>query len=1127
MADCMPRGTAVTAADSPLTPPRDEATYLASGQGEKVNEMHRIRQEQQQRDHDVEEAASLLNGKNYIGQTPTKGDEAEARKIARAWAKQLNADIKASAERYKDRAQELVNLVQGTSVARGSYWSNLKNTVYKAFVSSNAEVNKFLAHFAHMDELPAQYANQFIRMFERIPAIARNINSQFLAQRDNILNACIPLANRCGMDARDFYVLAGHWQLCRHMPERNNYILKRWREELAKMEADPDARNSVQYFELEQKINNLERFRNSDLTDFDAETFGEIYHGGYTDKQAADFQEQILRETGATREELDQIGDMFTQAFNHIFSERVRLGLVDASVQIPEEFAHYVPALSRSSEGFNNFTGAPNDATPYNPGSYYAIEGRTSAPDSPAITLGFYGQRAAAEIATRDFGFVLNAIEQSLKKKGVDSHLRSISYKDLMRRMNASIGGPVAEAARTLYNRGGMVATVPREYTSKKTGKTRIKWEKRFFFFAGDNFMHNGTKFDVDSLNKGISASFKTAETGPLVDLLRKGTSTMGQLTTRFSPLFSPVSGTRDFTERAFNMANRTYMTEDGKTLNGASLVGSFLANSTRAGQAMAQVAFNHLDPNSTTGRYWKEFTDQGLVQEFTQNLQLENDSITDLLSRRQEGGSSLVETLAQHQSTEKLAEKLKMNTPVLNKFRNSFGKRQGQVLNVINRWNDSWQNVAAFSHYITLREKGVRASDAADYVMEMMNMSQKGTLAPWLQALAPFVVPTVQSGTAFLRTMGFGADTMRGVLKNGWKGWLALGSAYGAYAMLMPMIKESMGYDEEGNSRFDAMPLSEVSQVFPIGLGDNGEYFRAPIGFGFPQLGALIAVGSERMAQGRLSPSDFAFEIMFSVMKNIAPGNWPEYDFADKPSQYIMSMLTPQPFRPILETATNTNYFGNSLYRDSFSDTDSRADSGRTATPRIWHNAARWMRDTLGIDTYPEAIQNTMRGYALGPFRFFMSWANQADDIYKGSSRPSALNAVHPLLAAMGITSWMGKVSRPEQALYYESKRHYDDKIRNLGVKIAAPRDQDAETYKRNVLAEAGFTPEEVDDFITIWKAQTALQQQGREFNAQYKDRWRSMDNSEELRMAFDDLDEASQQIYNAAIQQLHYYNG
>ena len=59
----------------------------------------------------------------------------------------------------------------------------------------------------------------------------------------------------------------------------------------------------------------------------------------------------------------------------------------------------------------------------------------------------------------------------------------------------------------------------------------------------------------------------------------------------------------------------------------------------------------------------------------------------------------------------------------------------------------------------------------------------------------------------------------------------------------------------------------------------------------------------------------------------------------------------------------------------------------------------------------------------------------------------------------------------------------------------------------------------------MLIWETDKALRKNGMDFNKEYKDRWLSMEDSEELRTAFANLELSSTNIYDAAVNSLNYY--
>lgn len=1043
----------------------------------------------------------------FFGDSVPKTDKIKAQN---EFEKKLTGYQENAAPRREQAFRDMIDLANSTTVGADSWWSNVKNKVYGLFVNARSELVKWLAHYVGDGGVLEPYKYRIIQLYERIEPTERAFRYKFMQRREALLDKFNDAFNRVGISREEGAYILGVYATARHAPERNAMLLARWKSMVAEAERKGSnmASDGTPVEAYRQRIELLESNLETVNPDFEAGDSSKFMSAGYTNAEARAVMDDIVKRTGFTKEEADAFSDALTQEFNYIMLERGRNGTLERNLNLPK-FQYYVPMLSKKSDNMGNYTGAGNDATPYNPGNYYAALGRGTPPDSAWSTLGFYGDRAAAEIATRDFGFALYAIEQRLKRTedqrwGRNSTgLRSVDYGTLMRQMHS--GGPMAEAFRQMYNNGGFVALIPKEDGT---------FDRRFFWFSGPNFSHNGANFDIVKLNQGLSATFKTAPTGPVIGTLASATSFMGQLTTRYTPGFAPISGTRDFVERGLNMVNRTYETENGETAGGLGLASQFVGNIFTASKLLQQGMRGNLDPNSENGRLYQEFVDRGMAQKFAQRT-LVRDTDLDTAIGSIENEPNRIEAA------------LGLNKPVFNKLKNYMGSGWNRFVRIIDGWNDYWQNLAAFDHYYTLRKAGVSADRAAAGVLQEMNMAQRGTLTPYLQALAPFITPTVQSGVAMMRSMGLGAKNPKDILKSGWKGYATIIGAFAAYNVLMALSKDSLGTDEHGNSRFDSLSLDEVTRALPLGYGNEGDYLRMPIGFGTAQMGAKMAVGADRVMRGLMSPTDLMFELGFTALKNVAPGNWPQYNFSDNPMQYIMSMFTPSPLRPIQELTANYNFFGSEIYNVPRSPYQSPADMGRTSTPRPFHATAQWVREFAGVDMQPEVYEHAMKGYMLGPLKGLVAMASQMDDIYKGSNRPTALDEMEPWLAALGLASWAGKQANASRALFYEAQRYYADLIREQGIDISAPRGADPELWRRTQLANAGWTQDRIEDYIHIWNAEKILHQQGRDFNNQYKDAWDRYDTSRELKEAFDRLGDANAEVYAEVVESLNYYGG
>lgn len=1089
--------------------PTDAAREATDGKEQQQKRAEQSIEDRAEMERLTNEAIRIMNNK-FAGDTASNS---ESMRTAVEVQKGIRKLANETAQQNYGILESIQRILTGTGVGASSWWTNMKNKVYGLFVNDRAEMIKWLSYFCADSNELVPYKYKMVQMFERIQPTQRAFVSKFRQRQEKLLNDFIDMFNRVGISKEKGAWALGLYAAARHAPERNAMLLARWQSlvDQAKRQNATICSDGTNVHVYEKQIELLTQYLDSNSAALKEMSAGDariFRSAGWTNQQARDVMDDILRRTGFTREEADRFSDRLTQEYNFILQERARNGTLDKDMRMPE-FQHYVPMISRNGETLGNYAGAPNDATPYNPGSYYAALGRNDPPQSAWTSLQFYSNRAAAEIATRDFGFALFAIKQHLDAQygkdanGKPAHgLQSIGYGELMRTM--AKGGLPAEAIKSMYNNGGFVALVP-----QRDGKM----ERRFFWFTGGDKKFGATSFSIRRLNQGLSASFHTSEPGPIVNAAASATSFMGQLTTRYTPLFSPISGSRDFMERALNMANRTYNKEGGGYVGGVGLASEFMFNIGTAGRLLYKGMRGQLDPNTEEGRIYQEFLDHGVAQRFNQRTYTHEYSLEEIERKQTQEGDNWLEQARKD--------------PRLNKVLNTLGSKRDAFVGVIDNWNDYYQNVAAFDHFYTLRKKGVSADDAASGALEMMNMAQRGSLTPWLQALAPFITPTVQSGTAMLRSLGLGANNAKDIWKQGWRGYMTIAAAWAAYNMFMGLSKSSMGTDENGNSRFDALSLDEASRALPIGYGNEGDYIRFPIGFGFAQLGAKMAVGADRVSEGKMSLSDLLFDLAFTAMKNVAPGNWPSYNFSDHPLQFMMSMFTPTPLRPIQEAVANTNFFGSEIYVEPRTPYQSPADMGRSSTPRQFHDFAKATRDMIGLDLQPEIYRHLERGYALGPFKALYAMSAQLDDMYKGSARPSSLDSMHPILAGLGWASWSGKQANATRSLFYEAQRHYADRIREQGIDISAPRGADPELWRRAQLESAGWIPGDIEDYIRIWKAEKELQQQGRDFNAQYMDAWERYDTSRELKEAFDKLGEDNLAVYAEALRGLNYYGG
>lgn len=1024
----------------------------------------------------------------------TRADTTRARSIAMEMQKLIDIAAPARENRNEMFLDAAPRHVSGTSTYTMGTWENFTNRLYTKFVNSRGAFHKWLHSFAAQPGV-VPYMERLIQLDNVLQPQIRELNNRFFSKSTDFVVNLREASLRTGHHALDLADMVGHYATARHAREANDYLLNVvWPRMLEAERAKGDEANSSTINELLFNMQELSENRNN----LNPPRY--LVSSGYTDAEAALLMRQIEKDSGMTRGELDAAADRLSRMYFELLEERVRAGVVDPTVlrEFPP-FRYYVPMRSR----VDNAKGAPNDAATYNPGVYRPLRGMMTRPDSAFATYNSYASRAATEIGMQEWAAHLYALHNKLLREGVDSGLRANSYDTLSRMRNSRDADQRALASSVLDRHVGLVTDVP---VRRKDGT--ITTERRYLWFDTDSRNPVFSKLGIQGkeLEEALTSAPKLSQ--DMFGTIAQGTSLMGQLYTRFSPLFSPMSGMRDIMERGTHMAGRQYYADDGSALDRTRLLSAYTGNLARAGQILMDgLRGREMPTDSLNAQYWDEYQRFGLMQRRTPGM----------AQRTADPLSYLPDGLKQKKE--------------LMRWLDRTGGVKDAVLNRLDNWNEYFQHIGSMSQYITLREAGVPPSIAASNTLEIINMGQKGTATNSLRVLYPFVVATMQSAAALGRTLGLSARGIKAIPGTGKYGWAALGAAYGAYSLLYPLVRDAMGTDEEGNSRFDAMRIGDVTRFLPIATGGNGEYVKFPIGFGIPNIAAVLAVGSDRVRRGLMTPEDFAFETMFTVVKNTMPGNWPSYSFTQHPAEYVMTMLTPQPFLPILESGMNLNTFGSPVYNEPFDSRTARADSGRTSTPVEYHNAAKWLMRTFGYDVAPEQLRHTFRSVFAGPLRVVTA-ALENDSLHKGSHNPTALSEMHPLLAGLGMTTWYGKANNTTRTMYYNAKEHYDDRLRRSGIKLTDPSNrgnkEEAAAFRRKRLEDSGeFTPDEIDDILTIWDADKAMRQLSKDFNTEYKQRWLDMETSAELRSAFETLGTNSDSLYADAVNALNYYNG
>lgn len=1078
-------------------------------------EEYNRRQEQTQREATVDATSTAGAANGPTGQRVTPGDQ----RTIRSTSKFIRNLIDKATEEWEARANyhaEARNMVSGLTTGNVSRWLHGIFKIDNWFRHQRNAMNEWIYAVARDPDVP-HWQQRLAQMFDAMPNKIRAIHNDFAGRQSKLIDSLRPTAKRLGLKVEWLANVLGHYAVMRHIPEANAELIRAWRKDLAdgiaklqEIQNNPGKNVDPRYVrdltkhcsELEFNIGQLEANLESATKPKD------FVSAGYTNRQAREMMEQILRDTGVTREEAEAFSRAIQDEFNYILQKRVEAGLVHPNqLAAFPDFQNYVALMSRKE----NLQGAVNDARRYDPGSYHQRQGMHDEPDSAMDTLSYLGNRAATEMGMQEFATHLNALKQVRGKGAGAIGLKSASYETLVQWRN-STSRRQQEKADNILDAGGLVIDVP--VTDTKTGKT--EFERQYLWFdadwKGEGAMKNITG---KTLNDAISSNYKIGS--KFFDYAGRATSYHGQLYTRFSLGFAPVGGTRDGMERMVHMLNRTYVDDAGNQLSRWGVVKDYILNTKKAAGYMYEALTKSPENMSPEARqFWEEYNAQGLYQKYTPAMQSERMSASDALKNKPQ---TVAELLRNPEAT------------FLNEWVGNIGDAGRKALNTLDKWNDWWQNIPALAQFMTLRQKGLSASRAGAETLEMMNMQQRGSLTPYLRIISPFVVPTVQSAAAFGRTLGLNAASPKDILKQGWRGWLAVLGSSAAFSVINNAARESMGYDEDGNSRYDAMPVRDLVSWVPIGLDDNGTYFKAPIGFGPVRLGQALSVCTDRISRGLMSMEDAAGEIIFTVAKDILPTTNPQFKFKDKPGEFIMQMLTPDVLKPVMEVSSNTNYFGSQI-ADSPNEGVARADQGRTSTDPFWHQVARFFQRYGIVDAPPEHFKHLAQSYGAGPIRALgavFDTITGRQTVTSSNYDPDGFEELSPWLRAFGGTMYFGRTKDISRGMYYDYRRQLDEKIQRAGVKLSSPENkgkpEKAAEYRIARLEDAGFTREEIEDYEIMHAGHEALKKINRSFDDEYKDAFVNMDYPDELRAKFAEMDDAKKAIYADIIQNLNYY--
>lgn len=1031
-----------------------------------------------------------------------------------------------SADRVAERFSDLVHQYDGTTAGVQSSWLGVNTAVKTALVDEAAAFDDWVLRNFVNPNLDTQ-SQLLIKSKNMSIARIRALANQYMASIGEMAkNIGEPIADRLGMNTEDVMRILGHAVNAKYAPEGNARLRAGLEQRIADLEEQGklSKRKKDKYNELRNRLKRLDTFLESDdpkgLQQILAEEAAEgtdvkklkVLSWGYTNGQARALLDSV-RKMGITDEEIEQASIEYARFVRMFRDERMKYDLIAPEVleKWPEQSERYVPALGRDdAERLID----SNGVSIYDPGHYREAHGRTTAPDSAWDNIITLAHRTAREIGGLDFGdHLAAAYMKDIRRAYVDpnykgSGLRMIDLRDLK-----SAGASKSDMRRlyseAIQGRGGVIARIPQlNANGDPVGfrKVVLQFDPKF---------NEGTK------GKGATGAELNKALGRIMDhgsstgdnLLQKATSVYGQMFTRFTPGFCLVNGIRDVLERSFHMTNRVYYADDGTKIEGASLFPSYITGLGSALFTLGSVIRGDVKPGSAADIYGREYKSMGLFQQYSKFYSRDRSlSGEDVIAK---GGS--------------VAAELRKAPSAVRDAIDSAGGLKDSVVGFLDRMNDFFNNIASYSQYVTLRKHGINAKDAAAATLEMMNLYQSGTHTNIIRALYPFVRPTMQSAAAAARTLGLSYDP-RGFATASKRGVAAAATLYGTGLVLQGVLREALGKDDAGNYIYDGMSASQLATAFPVRIPGSDVIFRIPYGYGNAQIVMSMAVNTSRIMRGVGDWRDLAGDFIFTYVRNMLPGNWPEYSFSSHPAEYMLQTVAPAWMQPVTEVATNIGHFGNKV---SYAGDEGQAKAlqGSLNTPKFYHDLAKLGLNATGVDMAPEQYRSMLTNMLIGPARLIRTYLE--GDYYEHRTKGSqSFAGLHPILAAFGGTMLFSDSYNTSRSIFYNTYSRYENDWKRKGLKLTSDNSSDYSknhpeekwAFQARVLKNAGYSQDFIEDWLVLAQAQHAIEKLNRSSNKGLKDRFAEGDPSA-LRSDFRKLSEQYEQIFNQATSQLRLY--
>jgi hypothetical protein len=466
------------------------------------------------------------------------------------------------------------------------------------------------------------------------------------------------------------------------------------------------------------------------------------------------------------------------------------------------------------------------------------------------------------------------------------------------------------------------------------------------------------------ALLESIRRTYKDSH--PMLDMVNRFTSLIGQSHTRYNPAFPVLNFVRDTLTNAFVMAIDIGPVEAFKYI----------------GAVSAQVANGGLFKANKVARLYAKGDIAGLRQ-----LAKKDQYSADMIDYIEQGGLvSIVQGLSVKGQLNQLYKELNQSKIL---------KVKEQIDPFFDGWVSTFELAARAAAYRIAKSdaeaRGIKGDAAKEvgavYAKQLANFEEVGEWGKTLGALFVFFRPSATGAVRAFESIGPMLRSWESVKKSlpetitkdpkalaeyevNWRkqsktAATVVLSLLGAGATIYLMSAGLADDDDEGRNKIINDDLSRWTRFARFDIGED-KVVQIPWGFG---LGGFMAAGAQ--IAGAMSSKTNDLADIFSNVINIGLDSFvplpvSRINMVDNPSAFVLDSVTPSIARPFFEYAMNMNAFGQEIYNNRQS-RFGNAYTGGDNIPDAYKDAARFMADNWGIDASPNSLYFFANNYMDG----------------------------------------------------------------------------------------------------------------------------------------------------------------